>query len=208
MKANTWKVIGGFSRGLSLLCTATVVVALTGCAHPLAIGPDITKIEPGPDSPVIDANVGYYIAPEIRDSKVTTPGGGGDLVTYAPYSDLEVAFYKMLGNVFKNVVPLKSTSDRAELGDKAIRYVITPTVKTDSSSPSPFTWPPTAFYITLTCRIADPEGNVLATPTVTAAGRAEYEEFKSDFSLSGKRAAVSVMQQMQKELQRLPQLAK
>jgi len=191
-------------------CKALAAVAaaaiLCGCAHPLSIGPDIAKIERGDGVQPLDKNVGYYIAPDVRERAVTTPGGGGDSVTYAPYKDMETALYKMLGNVFKTVTRLKSPTDADAMAKNSISYVISPEIRTDSSSPSPFTWPPTVFFVTLTCRIADTSGKVVASPTVTATGRAEFEEFKTDFSLSGKRAGLDAMLQMQETLLRLPEL--
>jgi len=207
------KVAPKFARRLRLgrgailaMLVLPVATLIGGCAHPLAIGPDIAKIERDADSQPIDRNVGYYIAPDLRDRAVTTPGGGGDSVTYSPYRDMEAAFYKMLGNVFKNVTLLKSPKDAATIASKSISYVITPEIKTDSSSPSPFTWPPTTFIVTLSCDITDASGNKVAKPTVTAAGRAEFDEFKSDFSLSAKRASLEAMLKMQSALLRLPEL--
>lgn len=192
------------------LCNALVALAaaalVAGCAHPLAIGPDITKIERSPGVQPIDRSVGYYVAPDVRDRAVTTPGGGGDSVTYSPYRDLEAAFYKMLGNVFKSVTLLKSPNDADTIAKNSISYVISPEIKTDSSSPSPFTWPPMIFVVSLTCSVADTSGKIVAKPAVTGAGRAEFDEFKSDFSLSGKRASLEAMLKMQDALLRLPEL--
>ena len=194
---------GRHGNTLAALAAAALVA---GCAHPLAISPDIAKIERGPGVQPIDRNVGYYVAPDLRERAVTTPGGGGDSVTYSPYRDLEAAFYKMLGNVFKGVTLLKSPNDADSIAKNSISYVISPEITTDSSSPSPFTWPPTIFIVGLTCNIADASGKIVARPAVTAAGRAEYDEFKSDFSLSGKRASLEAMLKMQDALLRLPEL--
>ena len=194
---------GWLGNTLAALAAAALVA---GCAHPLAIGPDIAKIERSPGVQPIDRNVGYYVAPDLRERAVTTPGGGGDSVTYSPYRDLEAAFYKMLGNVFKGVTLVKSPNDADTIAKNSISYVISPEITTDSSSPSPFTWPPTIFIVGLTCNIADASGKIVARPAVTAAGRAEYDEFKSDFSLSGKRASLEAMLKMQDALLRLPEL--
>jgi hypothetical protein len=184
-----------------------VVMAAAGCAHPLKISPDISKIERDKADVQIEKNVAYYVAPEARDKTVTTPGGGGDSVAYAPYKDVEVAFYKMLGNVFKNVTLLKSPTDVQTITKNSIAYVITPEISTNSSSPSPFTWPPTKFTVDLTCRIADSNGKLLSSVSVTGEGQAEFSEFKSDYSLSGKRATEDALLKMQHKLLTMRELA-
>ena len=118
-------------------------------------------------------------------------------MTYKPYRDIEAAFYKMLGNVFASVTKLKSPNDAEAIGRNSISYVITPEISTGSYSPSIFTWPPTQFTVHLTCNIADQNGTSVARTTVTGNGQAEFEEFKSDFSLSGKRAALDAVLKMQ-----------
>lgn len=193
-------------RIANLICSLAVVAVIAGCAHPLAIGPDIAKIERESGVQPIDKNVGYYIAPDMREKTVTTPGGGGDSVTYSPYRDMETAFYKMLSNVFRNVTMLKSPNDADTIGKRSISYVFTPEITTDSSSPSPFTWPPTRFTVNLTCNISDKGGKPVTKVLVTGEGQAKFEEFKSDFSLSGKRAAHDALLKMQGTLLRLPEI--
>lgn len=191
---------------LKLLASLVVVAAITGCAHPLNISPDIAKIEQGKTAKPINKSVGYYISSENKEKAVKTPGGGGDSVTYQPYKDIEVAFYKMLSNVFKNVTPLKSPTDVDSISKNSIDYIITPEINTNSSSPSPFTWPPTKFTVDLTCNIADKNGKVIGKTTVSGDGAAEFSEFKSDFSLSGRRATLDSLQKTQDALTRLPEL--
>ena len=113
-----------------------VIMVCTGCAHTIAISPDISKIERDINLMPIEKNVGYYIASEVRDKNVTTPGGGGDSVSYFPYKDIETGFYKMLTNVFKEVTKLISTTDMDTISRRSIVYIITPEISTDSSSPS------------------------------------------------------------------------
>lgn len=193
-------------RTVLLVLSLALVTLVSGCAHPLAIGPDIAKIERDGSIQPIGKSVGYYIAPDIRDKAVTTPGGGGDSVTYFPYKDIEIAFYKMLGNVFQNVTRLKSPHDTDAIGKHSITYIITPEITTDSSSSSPFTWPPTRFGVSLTCDISDANGKAVSRASVRGEGHAEYDEFKSDYSLSGKRAAQDALLKMQSMLLSLPEL--
>lgn len=193
-------------RLIKLLSMLTVVAIITGCAHPLAIGPDISKVERSGSAQTIDKSVGYYIPADIRDKAVKTKGGGGDSVTYTPYKDIETAFYKMLSNVFKNVIVLKSPNDVEAIAKNSVSYIITPEITTESSSPSPFTWPPTTFSANLTCSITTPGGKMIGKPAVVGVGKAEYDEFKSDFSLSGKRATLDSLLKMQDTLLQMPEL--
>lgn len=195
-------------RITNLLSSLIVVAALTGCAHPIVMSPDVAKIEPTSGIVPIKKNVAYYIAEDLRTKEVTTPGGGGDKVSYQPYRDMETAFYKMLTNVFGNVTKLKSPNDAEAISKNNVAYVITPQLLTDSSSPSPFTWPPTKFSVDLTCNISDAAGKTVATKKVSGAGNAEFDEFKADFSLSAKRASQDALLKMQQALADEPELRK
>ncbi len=183
-----------------------VIVLLSGCAHPIVISPNIHHIEPEKDSERIQKNVGYFIPADLREKEVITPGGGGDKVSYKPYKDLESSFYKMLSNVFEDVRLLTSKNDLETMKKHDLSYVITPDVTTNSSSSSIVTWPPTSFSVKLLCNIDDIEGKRIASPVVMGTGRAEYSEFKSDFSLSGKRAAEDAILKMQHELMNMSAL--
>jgi hypothetical protein len=193
-------------RIIKLISLLAIVAVITGCAHPLVISPDISKVERTGNAQTIDKNVGYYIPADIRDKAVKTKGGGGDFVTYTPYRDMETAFYKMLSNVFKSVTVLKSANDTEAIAKHSINYIITPEITTESSSPSAFTWPPTKFSVTLTCNITNTSGKVIGKPAVTGEGNAEFSEFKSDVSLSGKRATLDSLLKMQDTLLKMPEL--
>lgn len=187
-------------RIIKLICAAITTIALTGCAHNITISPDIAKIERSTNAQPINKSVGYYIPVASRDLSVTTPGGGGDKVSYKPYKDIETAFYKMLSGVFKSVTVLNTPSDADAISKNGLSYVFIPTLTTNSSSSSPFTWPPTQFNMELTCDISDNTGKQVATKSVTGEGKAEFAEFKSEFGLSGKRATEDALQKMQKLL--------
>ncbi|QAU33706.1 hypothetical protein [Janthinobacterium sp. 17J80-10] len=195
-------------RIATLLSSIVAVAALVGCAHPITISPDVAKIEAAPSTQPIKKNVAYYIAEDLRTREVTTPGGGGDKVTYQPYRDIETAFYKMLTNVFGNVTKLKAPNDADAISKNNVAYVITPQLLTDSSSPSPFTWPPTKFSVDLTCNVTDAAGNTIVSKKVSGAGNAEFDEFKADFSLSAKRASQDALLKMQQALAETPELRK
>jgi hypothetical protein len=175
------------------------VLALSGCAHQIVITPDLSKID-RKDVVPIEKNVGYYISSADREKKVTTPGGGGDKVTYFPYKELEPMIQKILYNQFKDVKRLASANDAKELADNNISYVFLPTIKTNSSSSSALTWPPTDFTVTLTCVAMDQSGNKVWEQEFKENGQAPFSEFKKNFSLSAQRASQAVAAKMQKEI--------
>ena len=162
---------------------AALVLSLGGCAHPISMAPNLDAIPTaaGKSTPS-KKKVGFYIADSATAQEVTTPGGGGDKVRYFPYRDLEPGLYKALGTVFRDVTKIKNPADAAEIRASGIQLLITPEITTDSSSSSPFTWPPTAFTVSagptntpvrcIGCRLAPPavmrcmESLMLATGTV------------------------------------------
>jgi len=190
---------------IKIFLSVLIVGVITGCAHPLQISPDISRIERDNSAQVIQKNVGYYLLGD-REKEVTTSGGGGDKVSYKPYKDIETGFYKMLSNVFKNVSALKSDKDAA-ISKNEINYIIALDVSTNSSSPSLFTWPPTIFGVNLNCSITDANGKNITSILAIGEGHAEFDEFKSDFSLSGKRAALDALLKLQRSLLKSPELA-
>lgn len=187
-----------------LLFPVLIAVVVTGCAHPIVISPDISKIERDGGTQAIPKNVGYYILGD-REKEVTTPGGGGDNIRYKPYKDIETGFYKMLSNVFKNVSVLKNDKDLA-INKNDISYIISLEISTNSSSPSMLTWPPTMFGVNLSCNIKDETGKNITSLLAVGEGHAEYDEFKSDFSLAGKRASQDALIKMQRSLLNAPEL--
>lgn len=172
-------------------------LAVTGCAHPIVISPNVANLERDAGTTPIAKNVGYYISAENRNLAVTTPGGGGDKITYRPYGEIETALYKTLSNVFADVTALKSADDTEAIAKHRISYIITPAITTDSSSSSAFTWPPTYFKMDINCVITDGAGKTVSTKAVTGEGRAEFAEFKSDFALAAKRAVEDGLKKLQ-----------
>ncbi len=191
-----------------LLASGLAVAALlTGCAHPISVTADFAKIK-GSGAPRIDKSVGYYIAADDLQREVITPGGGGDKVSYKPYRDLDPAIYKALAEVFSTVAKLDSPNDAAKLSRDKIQLVFTPKITTNSSSPSPFTWPPTEFTVALSCKVADASGASVTELTATGVGKAEFSEFKADFSLAAKRAAQDAVGKLVAALEKAPELRK
>lgn len=177
---------------------------LFGCAHPIVISPPTIGLE-AKSGPVSKKNVGYFISKENREKQVITEGGGGDKVSYFPYKDLEVAFYKSLTGVFNRVHSLDVPSNRDYLKSNEISFVFIPTIETSSSSASIITWPPTDFTITVETIANDASGNRVWSHRVSESGHAEYSEFLSDFALSSKRAGEKTFKALQDALLKAPE---
>jgi len=142
-----------------------------------------------------------YIPPAKQDLQVTTPGGGGDRVSYHPYSDMKSGIYKMLSNVFMDVRLLNS----AKVAPPNT-YVIEPEITTKSWSSGVFTWMATDFTVQLTCKLSDASGNSIGVYSAEGAGHAVFDELKSDFSVAGERASQDALQKMQVILLNAPEL--
>lgn len=184
------------------LAVALAALALTvGCAHPISVNPDAAAIRAS--SPArIDKAVAYYVSPDDMKLEVTTPGGGGDKVSYFPYRDLDPAIYQALSQVFTSVIKIETPT----AAGRPVQFLLTPKLLTTSSSSSAFTWPPTDFSVELTCKVTDGSGAPVTSIVVTGTGKAEFSEFKSDFSLSARRASLDAMNKLVKALEAAPEL--
>ncbi len=174
------------------------VLILSGCAHQISLNPDTEKLQVTENKSA--SVVGYYISEDDIKKQVKTPGGGGDNVSYKPYKDTEAALYTVLSNKFENVYKLESLTDSTFLKDKKIEYVFIPTITTQSSSDSLFTWPPTEFTFTLNCKTLNNNGDIVWNSEVKGFGKAEFDEFKNNFSLSAKRATEEAFNKLIVEL--------
>jgi hypothetical protein len=195
-------------RILKIATVLAVPVLMAACAHPITLKSDLDKISAVQTSQKIDKSVGYYIDPASLNAEVTTPGGGGDKVKYSPYQDIEPGFYKVLSNVFKDVNRLKSPQEKELITKYDISLIFTPIILTNSSSPSPLTWPPTKFTTELTCKVTDKNGQLIVEKKVVGDGTAEFDEFKRDHSLSARRSTEDLLQKLQKVLLETPELRK
>jgi hypothetical protein len=190
-------------RRTAYLSVVLSFLFLTACAHPIVITPNMGELNANGTNK-INKNVGYYIPAAERDKRVETPGGGGDKLSYTPYKDLEPAMQKTLANVFSDVYTVNSLEDKAFLQAKKISYVFVPKIETESSSESAFTWPPTKFTVSLECAALDANGREIWRKTTKQSGEATFSEFKTDFPLAGKRAALKAFQDMQKTIHTTP----
>lgn len=170
-----------------------------GCAHPINMKPDVGSIS-SLGAQKINKTVGFYISDANLALEVTTPGGGGDKVRYFPYRDIEAGFYKALTEVFPKVSKVANPKDMDAITKAGITLLITPEITTTSSSPSPFTWPPTEFSVKLDCKVVNAAGQPIAQVSVTGVGKAEFADFKSNFSLSAVRASEDALKKLMKAL--------
>lgn len=175
------------------------ILVVTGCSHQIQISPELSQLRSTGANKSNDA-VGYYISAADIATEVTTPGGGGDDVKYFPYKDTEVALKTVLSQKFNKVYSVKDKINDPLIKSKGISFVFEPLIKTDSSSSSAFTWPPTDFKIDLTCTAYSIDGQAIWKKTVVGIGHAEFDEFKHDFSLSAKRAAEKAFALMRDEV--------
>ena len=190
------------------IATFTALVAVmfvSGCAHVINITPPLNTLS-GDGVTKINKTVGYYISPQQRALKVSTPGGGGDKVDYFPYAESEPALKQILGNVYGSAVALSSPNDKAELERNNVAYVFIPTITTTSKSSSALTWPPTHFTITLDCKATNASGAAAWNGKVTGSGEAVFDDFKHDFSLAARRASKDAFNQLQKAIVAAPEL--
>lgn len=186
------------TRTLHGLLAACLVVLATGCAHPISLSGEVAQPSAAAASK-LDRKVGLAITDEQRKLEVTTPGGGGDKVSYVPYRDLEPALYFALGELFLDVRKISGPTD-PKVQAEGLSYIVTPTISTTSFSPSMLTWPPTVFTVDLSCRVSDLQNKVVAEVKVQGEGRAEFDEFKKDVSLSAKRASEDALRKLTKAL--------
>jgi hypothetical protein len=171
------------------------------------MNPDLASIQ-AKGITTIDKQVGYHISDASKAVEVTTPGGGGDKIRYFPYRDIEPGFYKALAEVFRGVSKVKDPKNTDDLRQNGIALLIVPEIKTTSSSPSPFTWPPTQFSVTLTCTVTDAAGKPVQKLSVTGNGKAEFDEFKSNFALAAVRATNDALAKLVTALGEAPELRK
>lgn len=185
-------------RLLLTLSGLLFVAVISGCAHPISLVGNSAALV-GTGSGKLDNAVGLSMTDEERKLEVIGPGGGGDKVSYLPYRDLETGLYMALSETFTRVSRINGISD-PKVKSEGLNYIVTPGIVTTSFSPSLFTWPPTIFTIELTCKVVDSGGKAVTEVRAMGEGRAEFDEFKRDFSLSAKRAAEDALKKLVKAL--------
>ncbi len=177
--------------------SAVAAALLVGCAHPISITPDTTRLAIGQDPKQrIEAKAAYQVSDSDLSLEVTTPGGGGDAVRYFAYRDMDAGLEQMLGTVFTHV----SRSSDAQRAATGTDYVIVPVIVTNSGSDGLFTWPPSNFTVDLTLTIRRPSGEIIASPRVVGHGNAADGERIFDHGIAGRRATEDALIKMKDQL--------
>jgi len=184
-------------RLAAALATAAL---LAGCSHPITM---ITETAPPRSvAHLIPKKVAYVMTDAQRDLQVTTAGGSGDRVSYYPYRDLEKSVRDALRGVYRNVIVVRTANDAKANEAAGVSLVFTPQIKTDSSSSSWVTWPPTAFTAEVTCVVTDTSGVEVTRVRAVGNGTAEFGEFNGDYGLAARRAARQMTSQLSSEIRR------
>lgn len=190
-------------RGALAACTATAVLLtalLAGCVHPITM---ITETAPPrSQAHLVPKKVAYVMTDADRDQEVVTPGGSGDRVSYFPYRDLEKSIRDALRAVYRDVVVLRTAGDAKANEAAGVSLVFAPRIRTDSSSSSFISWPPTSFTAEVSCVVTDAAGAEVTRVKATGNGTAEFGEFKGDFGLAARRAATRLTTQLSSEIRR------
>jgi len=184
-------------QSLRLGFTMAVLMMAAGCAHQMTMRADVAGLASPVGATRIPKNIGLYISPENRAKEVTTPGGGGDKVSYHPYADMETGLYKVFGNTFQNVDLLSTLSDINSIAKHSLTLIAIPEITTTSSSNGVFTWMASDFTVQVSCKFTDVAGREVATVLSTGTGRAEFSDLKADFSAAGERASRDALEKFQ-----------
>ena len=185
---------------LRLAAASALVALVAGCSHPITM---ITETAPPRSTAhLIPKKVAYVMTDAQRDLQVTTAGGSGDRVSYYPYRDLEKSIRDALRGVYRNVIVLRTASDAKANEAAGVSLVFTPQIKTDSSSSSWVTWPPTAFTAEVSCVVTNAAGVEVTRVRAVGNGAAEFGEFNGDYGLAARRAARQMTSQLSSEIRR------
>ena len=182
------------------IALSVLLLLLGGCVHPITM---ITETAPPRSQAyLVPKKVAYVMTDADRDLEVITPGGSGDRVSYYPYRDLEKSIRDALRAVYRDVVVLRSAGDAKANEAAGVSLVFSPRIKTDSSSSSWISWPPTSFTAEVSCVVTDAAGTELTRVRAVGNGAAEFGEFKGDFGLAARRAATRLTAQLSSEIRR------
>jgi hypothetical protein len=173
---------------------------LAACSHPITM---ITETAPLRSmAHLVPKKVAYVMTDAQRDQQVTSPGGSGDRVSYYPYRDLEKSIRDALRAVYRDVIVLRTAGDAKANEAAGVSLVFTPQIKTDSSSSSWVTWPPTSFTAEVSCVVSDAAGAEVARVRAVGNGTANFGEFNGDYGLAARRAARQMTSQLSSEIRR------
>lgn len=189
-----------FSSAARLCAAAALAGLLAACSHPITM---ITETAPPRSmAHLVPKKVAYVMTDAQRDQQVTSPGGSGDRVSYYPYRDLEKSIRDALRAVYRDVIVLRTAGDAKANEAAGVSLVFTPQIKTDSSSSSWVTWPPTSFTAEVNCVVSDAAGAEVTRVRAVGNGTANFGEFNGDYGLAARRAATRLTTQLSSEIRR------
>lgn len=177
---------------------------LGACAHPITINP---KADFSPAGSPVQKSVAYLVEEADRAREVTTPGGGGDMISYFPYRDLEPGIFQVLSAIFSKVTLIRKLDDE-RIATNAVQMVFVPKITTSSSSSGVFTWPPTQFSVTIDYKVRDAAGRQTYSNTLVGNGGATFDEFMAakDFALAARRASEDALNRFGEQVRAAPEL--
>lgn len=192
-------------REIRNMFVLAAVLTLGACAHPISI-------EPGshapPMRPASARSVAYVISTADLQRESADHSPGGDSVTYFPYRDIESGLREMLKALYAKVTTLRDAGDATEIERNKVSLIFVPTLSTQTTRFSPFTWVPTNFTFLISYRVKDVSGRVVYHNAAQGEGLAYYTEVISsrEFGLAGRRAAMDALAKMREQIEGAPQL--
>lgn len=181
----------------------SALLLLAGCAHNIKITPQ--GVTP-PTTAKSKTPVGYYIPADVKKLKVTTPGGGGDKVSYELTNDMEFGFYNTLSNAYETVKVLDGSHEAAQIKSQGLSLVFEPKFGSTSSGSSLMTWPADNFTISIICKAYNSSGVLVFDKTLTGSGQVASSEALKNFSAAANKAADDVLRQLKHEIETNPAL--
>jgi len=179
---------------LQLCLISMTCFTVTACINTINIKPDMARIElVGQSGERLPLHVGYF----IPETTITTPHIDENNLRYFAYRDMEIAYQKMLTNVFQSVTKLTSIQPDSS---NAVDLVIVPAITTKTEGSDALTWPPTRFSVNLTSNIQSATGKPITTLIVTGTGTAGSTERLKMTGIAGSRAMEEALLKMQSAL--------
>lgn len=187
---------------MKVIIALIFTVLCTGCAHNIKITPEAVT----PSATKSKTPVGFYISAADKALKTTTPGGGGDKVSYQLAKDLEFGFFNVLNGKYETVKVLDKNQDIEKMKADGLRLAFEPKFSSTSSGSSLFIWPADKFTIVIQCKAYDASGKLVLDKAFTGEGTATNNELMKNFALAADRAASAVLLQLKNELDSNPTL--
>ena len=170
----------------------------SACIHDVSVAPELSKIKK--ERPVtIFRSVAYYIPEEKLKRVVLTPGGNNDQLRYSPYKESEMAFKKVLNNVFTKVYKISSFHDPL-IAEKKIQFIFVPTIETASYSNSNVDWEPTKFTYILDVNIYRHNKELVFKTYAQGKGIANFGRYQENPAYAIEIASRSALLQFQDEI--------